>query len=68
MPSSKSLRKRKGALAFYYHFFGSRFGLHVDLDGKLFIDYLSPLKRRMVTRKLEKQRKIDAQKLPRVIL
>ena len=27
------------------------------LDGKLFVDYLSPLKRRMVTRKLEKQRK-----------
>jgi peptide deformylase len=38
------------------------------LDGKLFIDYLSPLKRRMVTKKLEKQRKIDAQKLPRAIL
>jgi peptide deformylase len=27
------------------------------LQGKLFIDYLSPLKRRMVTKKLEKQRK-----------
>lgn len=27
------------------------------LEGKLFIDYLSPLKRRMVTKKLEKQRK-----------
>lgn len=27
------------------------------LDGKLFIDYLSPLKRRMVTKKLEKQRR-----------
>ncbi len=27
------------------------------LDGKLFIDYLSPLKRRMVTKKLQKQRK-----------
>lgn len=27
------------------------------LDGKLFVDYLSPLKRRMVTKKLEKQRK-----------
>lgn len=27
------------------------------LVGKLFIDYLSPLKRRMVTKKLEKQRK-----------
>jgi len=27
------------------------------LEGKLFIDYLSPLKRRMVTKKLQKQRK-----------
>ena len=27
------------------------------LDGKLFVDYLSPLKQRMVTKKLEKQRK-----------
>ena len=27
------------------------------LEGKLFVDYLSPLKRRMVTKKLEKQRK-----------
>ena len=27
------------------------------LEGKLFIDYLSPLKRRRVTKKLEKQRK-----------
>lgn len=27
------------------------------LDGKLFIDYLSPLKRDMVRRKLEKQRR-----------
>lgn len=27
------------------------------LEGKLFIDYLSPLKRRMVTKKLEKQRR-----------
>ena len=26
------------------------------LEGKLFVDYLSPLKRRMVTKKLEKQR------------
>ena len=28
------------------------------LDGKLFVDYLSPLKRNMVRRKLEKQRRI----------
>ncbi len=27
------------------------------LKGKLFIDYLSPLKRRMVRKKLEKQRR-----------
>jgi peptide deformylase len=27
------------------------------LEGKLFIDYLSPLKRRMVTKKIQKQRK-----------
>ena len=27
------------------------------LDGKLFVDYLSPLKQRMVRRKLEKQRR-----------
>lgn len=32
------------------------------LNGKLFVDYLSPLKRRMVTKKLEKQRKIAGQK------
>ena len=31
------------------------------LDGKLFIDYLSPLKRRMVIKKLEKQRKTTSQ-------
>ena len=31
------------------------------LDGKLFIDYLSPLKRRMVIKKLEKQRKTASQ-------
>jgi peptide deformylase len=28
------------------------------LEGKLFVDYLSPLKRRMVTKKLEKQRRV----------
>jgi peptide deformylase len=38
------------------------------LDGKLFIDYLSPLKRRMVTKKLEKQRKVAIQKAARVVL
>lgn len=38
------------------------------LDGKLFVDYLSPLKRRMVTKKLEKQRKISGQKTPRAML
>ena len=27
------------------------------LDGKLFVDYLSPLKREMVRKKLEKQRR-----------
>jgi peptide deformylase len=32
------------------------------LDGKLFVDYLSPLKRRLVSRKLEKQRRISGQK------
>jgi peptide deformylase len=31
------------------------------LDGKLFVDYLSPLKRRMVQKKLQKQRKIGDQ-------
>jgi peptide deformylase len=30
------------------------------LDGKLFVDYLSPLKRDMVKRKLAKQRRADA--------
>jgi peptide deformylase len=30
------------------------------LEGRLFVDYLSPLKRNMVRKKLEKQRKIDA--------
>jgi peptide deformylase len=38
------------------------------LDGKLFIDYLSPLKRRMVTKKLEKQRKAAEQKTTRNVL
>ena len=38
------------------------------LNGKLFVDYLSPLKRRMVTKKLEKQRKIADQKIPRAVL
>jgi peptide deformylase len=32
------------------------------LEGKLFVDYLSPLKRRMVTKKLEKQRKVSSTK------
>jgi peptide deformylase len=31
------------------------------LEGKLFVDYLSPLKQRMVQRKLEKQRRKTAQ-------
>ena len=31
------------------------------LDGRLFVDYLSPLKRNMVRRKLEKQRRVAAQ-------
>ena len=38
------------------------------LDGKLFVDYLSPLKRRMVSKKLEKQRKIAGQKPTRAAL
>ena len=38
------------------------------LDGKLFIDYLSPLKRRMVIKKLEKQRKLGTQKPSRAAL
>jgi len=38
------------------------------LEGKLFVDYLSPLKRRMVAKKLEKQRKIAAQKPDRAVL
>ena len=38
------------------------------LDGKLFVDYLSPLKRRMVAKKLEKQRKVAGQKPTRAAL
>ena len=38
------------------------------LEGKLFVDYLSPLKRRMVTKKLEKQRRAASQKPSRAIL
>ena len=38
------------------------------LNGKLFIDYLSPLKRRMVTKKLEKQKKAAGQKEPQLVL
>lgn len=30
------------------------------LDGKLFVDYLSPLKRQMVKKKLDKQRRVAA--------
>lgn len=37
------------------------------LNGKLFIDYLSPLKRRMVTKKLEKQKKNAEQKSPQAV-
>lgn len=37
------------------------------LNGKLFVDYLSPLKRRMVTKKLEKQRKISDQKTAKAL-
>ena len=33
------------------------------LDGKLFVDYLSPLKRNMVRKKLEKQRRNAAQEV-----
>jgi peptide deformylase len=33
------------------------------LDGKLFIDYLSPLKRGRIAKKLEKQEKLEAQAL-----
>ena len=38
------------------------------LNGRLFVDYLSPLKRRMVTKKLDKQRKVAGQKTPELIL
>jgi peptide deformylase len=38
------------------------------LDGKLFVDYLSPLKRRMVLKKLEKQRKSEIQNDSRNVL
>jgi peptide deformylase len=38
------------------------------LIGKLFVDYLSPLKRRMVTKKLDKQRKIAGQKSGKALL
>jgi peptide deformylase len=38
------------------------------LNGKLFVDYLSPLKRRMVSKKLEKQRKIAGQRPAHAIL
>lgn len=31
------------------------------LDGKLFVDYLSPLKRRMLEKRLRKQRRTDSQ-------
>lgn len=37
------------------------------LDGKVFIDYLSPLKRRMVERRLKKQRKTGAKPEPALI-
>jgi peptide deformylase len=38
------------------------------LKGKLFVDYLSPLKRRMVTKKLRKQRKVAGPPPERAIL
>lgn len=38
------------------------------LDGRLFVDYLSPLKRRLVTKKLEKQRKQTSQNSSRAVL
>lgn len=38
------------------------------LIGKLFVDYLSPLKRRMVTRKLDKQRKVAGQNSGKAVL
>ena len=38
------------------------------LNGKLFVDYLSPLKRRMVAKKLEKQRRAATQKASGTVL
>ena len=38
------------------------------LEGKLFVDYLSPLKRRMVAKKLQKQRKVAGQPPERAVL
>jgi peptide deformylase len=38
------------------------------LDGKLFVDYLSPLKRRIVIKKLEKQRKQTDQNNKKALL
>ena len=38
------------------------------LNGKLFVDYLSPLKRRMVAKKLQKQRKVAGQTPERAVL
>jgi peptide deformylase len=38
------------------------------LVGKLFVDYLSPLKRRMILKKLEKQRKSAIQTDSRNVL
>jgi peptide deformylase len=38
------------------------------LEGRLFVDYLSPLKRRMVTKKLEKQRRANGQKSRQAVL
>jgi len=38
------------------------------LDGKVFIDYLSPLKRRMVLKKLEKQKKQSEQNGNKAVL
>lgn len=38
------------------------------LAGKLFVDYLSPLKRRMLAKKIEKQRKVSSQSPERALL
>jgi peptide deformylase len=38
------------------------------LEGKLFVDYLSPLKRRMVSKKLEKKRRMADQRPTRAVL